>query len=74
MTDTTLYQTTPLLHLEQWCESHEIPYRRVRTSDDRMVCWYSWWREAIDGQPLDAPCIPGKRAILNVNQLVAESI
>ena len=74
MTNDMRYQTTPLLHLEQWCEYHEVPYRRVLTNDDRMVCWFSWWVEAMNGEPLQEPCIPGKRAILNVKQLVTESI
>ncbi len=32
----------------RWCETHNLPYSTVRTDDDRMVCWWIWWTEAMD--------------------------
>ena len=32
----------------RWCETHDLPYSTIRTGDDRMVCWWIWWAEAMD--------------------------
>ncbi len=25
-----------------WCDVHNVEARRVRTNDDRIVCWFAW--------------------------------
>jgi hypothetical protein len=52
--------------------------RRVRTSDDRIVCWFIWWVEAMehaypiemlvgeeDNRPAIKACIPSFRKVLS---------
>ena len=57
-----------------WCNEHDIPLRRVRTGDDRIVCWFIWWIEAMDrAVPIEdrfpyAPakgCDPSYRVVLS---------
>ena len=49
-----------------WCDEHDLPMRAIRTADDRIVCWYIWWLEAIggwaDGKAF-AYCRPGTRTV-----------
>lgn len=49
-----------------WCDEHDLPMRSIRTADDRIVCWYIWWLEAVggkaDGQAF-AYCRPGTRTV-----------
>ncbi len=56
-----------------WCNTHDLPLNRVRTGDDRIVCWFVWWIEAMDRSvPADgvkiAPkirgCDPSYRVVL----------
>ncbi len=49
-----------------WCDEHDLPMRGIRTADDRIVCWYIWWLEAIGGKPdgqAFAYCRPGIRNV-----------
>ena len=36
------------LEMTQWCNEHDLPMRTIRTADDRIVCWFIWWREAME--------------------------
>ena len=53
----------------RWCRTHDLPYSKVRTGNDRMVCWWIWWTEAMDrstpgpthGEQL--PCVPIEAAV-----------
>ncbi len=55
-----------------WCNAHDLPLNRVRTGDDRIVCWFAWWIEAMDRSvPADQEmvskirgCDPSYRVVL----------
>ena len=34
-----------------WCEQHDLPFRTIRTANDRVVCWYIWWYEILERDP-----------------------
>lgn len=49
----------------EWCDFHDEPMRKIRTDDDRIVCWFAWWLETTDttGRVTAMPCRPGRRLI-----------
>ncbi len=38
----------PNSNLVEWCSTHDLPFRTIRTGEDRIVCWFVWWIEAMD--------------------------
>lgn len=62
-----------------WCDEHDLPMRNMRTPDDRIVCWFLWWLDAMeqahgppngpavgeDGRPAVASCRPGSRIVID---------
>ena len=60
--------------MTQWCNEHDLPMRTVRTADDRIVCWFIWWMDAMDRRPPGVsleeisvpilPCDPSFRVVL----------
>ncbi len=56
--------------MTQWCNEHDLPMRAVRTADDRIVCWFVWWMDAMDRRALDENgdpillCDPSYRVVL----------
>ena len=51
-----------------WCNEHDLPLRRVRTDDDRIMCWFSWWYRAMGTEGTDRllieACEPSYRVVL----------
>lgn len=55
------HPTTVNLTERDWCDEHDLPMRTIRTGDDRIVCWYTWWIEATGypRPPNAGHCRPG---------------
>ncbi len=69
--------------MTQWCNEHDLPMRTIRTGDDRIVCWFIWWVEAMDqlypmddfaedNRPPIKACIPSYRVVLAEGSAVVE--
>ena len=63
----------------RWCDEHNLPYSAIRTGDDRMVCWFVWWTEAMDraatSSPVPvvaAPCRSSERIVIEPQALTQE--
>ena len=77
------------LEMTQWCNEHDLPMRTIRTADDRIVCWFVWWVDAMDQSlPLEdaladaldptvpriKPCIPSFRVVLDQGVMVVDKV
>ncbi len=59
-----------------WCDEHNQPMRTIRTGDDRIVCWFVWWTEAMSrprfdyevAAPEPQPCRPGTRIVIDIRE------
>ena len=73
------------LEMTRWCNEHDLPLRTVRTGNDRIVCWFVWWVDAMDRslpledvmdptRPAIKPCIESYRVVLAQGMMVVEKL